>query len=47
MRKKILLILTLIISFVLYTNNVDAASELTCVYQEGKGQKAVKTINKL
>lgn len=44
MKKKILLVLTFIISFILYTNNVEAASELTCVYQEGKGQKAVKIV---
>lgn len=34
MKKKILLVLTFIISFILYTNNVEAASELTCVYEK-------------
>ena len=54
MKKKILLILTFIISFILYTNNVEAASELTCIYEKlynisagvnwGVNQHAIKIV---
>lgn len=45
MKKKILLILTFIISFILYTNTVSAATELTCVYgKKASKQPAVKIV---
>lgn len=45
MKKRISLIFTFIISFVLLINNVNAAKELTCIYGEGDWtQKAVKLV---
>ena len=44
MKKKGLLILTFIISFILYTNIVSAATELTCIYEKSSGQVAVKIV---
>ena len=44
MKKKVLLILTFIISFILYTNIVNAATELTCVYIRTSGQAAMKIV---
>lgn len=44
MKKKILLILTFIISFILYTNTANAATELTCIYGKASKQPAVKIV---
>ncbi len=44
MKKKILLTLTVIISFIICVDNVQAASELTCVYPKYAGQVAVKIV---
>lgn len=41
MKKRISLIFTFIISFVLLINNVNAAKELTCIYPHGNKQYAV------
>ncbi len=47
MKKKVLLIITIIISMVLFMDRVEAAAELTCVYKAGTplvGQKATKIV---
>ena len=44
MKKKVLLILTVIISMVLCIDRVNAATELTCVYKKGITQKAAKIV---
>ena len=44
MKEKIILILTFIISFTLYTNTVDAATELTCLYEAKSPYSALKII---
>lgn len=44
MKNKVLLIITFILSFVIYTNTVDAATELTCVYKKISNQAAIKIV---